>query len=450
MRTVSRRSATILLLLIASCGPGSAGPATATDFVVDVDLIGDFFPQGDPFAQGWVRVAPRVTQHLTPRIVFTAAPVAEADTHGDIDRDTLYDDDDRSAQRALLRFERLSLRFDLGSIKLEVGKQPLTWGRTDLINPTDNLTPRDWTDPLREIRLSPWSLRANLEKGRWEGELALVPHYAPSRLPRLGGRWAPLEPVSVVNPLFPLVGPPELEVEFMFTAPEFPATTLDNLQTGVRFGRRGSRAEWALSYYRGFDDAAHLDVSLGTPDLTAGILPIAVESRFPRLDVAGADGVVLVGAWALRGEAGYFRFPEDSEDSFVLYEVDAEWTRGSWQLVAGYADFSGAERVAGLGALTGSLGAGPSAVATVSLDLAFLPAVFLHAGRALPTEWEVSFDATVGTRDADSLMILSGSWPVDDTLRLGAEVHLINGKTGSFFGSWRDNDRLQIFARLSY
>lgn len=435
--------AAILLLWLGLCPP-----VAASDVVVEIEASGDAFSTGEPARQGWLRVAPRVTQRLSPRVLLTLAPVLEADTRGDVDREPLYDDEDRDLRRALLRFERLSLRFDLGAVKVEVGKQPLTWGRTDAVNPTDNLTPRDWTDPLREVRLSPWALRVNVEKRRWEGELALVPRYASSRLPRLGGRWAPLEPIPVANPLLPIVGPAELEVEFDLVDPEFPGTTFDHLQTGVRLGRRGPRAEWAVSYFRGFDDAPHFDPAVSEPDPAAAILPVSLTPRFPRLEVVGADGVLLAGAWALRAEAGRFRFPEGRDDGFLLYEVDAEWTRGAVRLVAGYADLSGETRAGGFDALT-SLG-DAAALGPLSLDLGFLPAAYLHLGRSLPTEWEASLEALVGIRDGDRLLRLSGSWPARDGLRLGAEVDLIDGGAGSFFGSWRDNDRMRIFARVTF
>ncbi len=430
----------LLLLLI---GPWQ--PAGAADAVVEIDLIGDLFAEGDPGAQGWLRIAPRVSWHLSPRVVLTAAPVLEADTHGDVGRRRLYGDD-RDRRRAPLRLDRLSLRFDLGTVKLEIGKQPLTWGRTEAINPTDNLAPRDWTDPLREVRLSPWAVRINVEKRRWEGELALVPRYAASRLPPLGGRWVLLAPESLADPAVP----PGLEIELGLADPRYPGTTLDNVQAGVRVGRRGGRGEWALSYYRGFDDAPHLELSVGLPDPASATLPLTLRPRFPRLEVAGADGVLLVGTWALRGEAGHFRFPEGLDDDFLLYELDAEWTRGSWRLIAGYADVSGAGAV-GAGAVSGGgSAAGGGAAATASLDLGFLPAAFLYVGRSVPTEWEVSLKAWVGTEDGDGLVRISGSWPLGDTVRLGADIDLLAGDTGSFFGRWRDNDRLRVFARISY
>ncbi len=47
-------------------------------------------------------------------------------------------------------------------------------------------------------------------------------------------------------------------------------------------------------------------------------------------------------------------------------------------------------------------------------------------------------------------MQLSGSWPVGGGTRLGAEIDLIDGDRGSFFGAWRDNDRLRVFARMAF
>ncbi|MCP4202246.1 MAG: hypothetical protein GY769_09950, partial [bacterium] len=145
--------------------------------------------------------------------------------------------------------------------------------------------------------------------------------------------------------------------------------------------------------------------------------------------------------------AGHFRFAEDVDDDFLLYEIDTEWTRRAWRLVAGYADQSGGERASGSIAPVGTAGTGVAATGPVSLDLGFLPAVFVSFGRSLLTEWEASFEAFLGTEDGDSLVRLSGSWPASDGIRLGAEIDLVEGKTGSFFGAWRDNDRLRIFTK---
>src|SRR5262249_54766607 len=141
--------------------------AGETEAHVDLAIRGDLYEepqaeeQGGPPRQAWFRIAPDFSVRLSERAVFTFRPVLEADTHGEISRRHLFDEEDRELVRSPLRFESLSIKLDLGHLDLELGRQKLAWGRTDGVNPTDNLTPRDWTDPLDEQRLSPWALRAN-------------------------------------------------------------------------------------------------------------------------------------------------------------------------------------------------------------------------------------------------------------------------------------------------
>ena len=91
-----------------------------------------------------------------------------------------------------------------------------------------------------------------------------------------------------------------------------------------------------------------------------------------------------------------------------------------------------------------------TAAASNAFDTAFLPAVFLHIARAVPTEWQAALEAAYGIDRHDSLIRLSGSWPANDHLRIGSEADFLSGPSGSFFGSWRDNDRLRFWARLSF
>jgi hypothetical protein len=422
---------------------------------LDVELRGDsYFEAGSdesdsPRGQGWLILEPRYATDLSPRIVFSVRAVLATDTHGDISRHHVFDAEDRELLRSPLRFAQLSLKLDLGALDLEAGRQMLSWGRTDGVRPTDNLTPRDWTDPLEEERLSPWAVRANLEKGRWSGEAAVVARYAPSRLPVLGGRWFPAGPDSAANPLYPAVGPKTLELTYEWEEAVFPPTTLANSQYGVKGGHRGERAEWTLSFYRGFDDSPRVTATPGIPRLEAGVQPVIFTRRFPRLNVAGGDMVVLAGSWAFRGEAGYFHYTEGLDDGYLLYEAEAEWTRGNWSAILGYADVAGADLTGDLFSKPGAA-PGQSAGVSSSLDQVFLPAAFLHLARVVPTEWEASLEAAVGVEHGDSLVRVSGSWPFNDHVRLGGELDILSGPQGTLFGRWRANDRLRLFLRLSF
>jgi hypothetical protein len=83
------------------------------------------------------------------------AAIFELDSHGEIRRDRIFDETDRGLARAPLRFRDLALGLRSGPVTVLIGRQRLTWKRASFVNATDNLAPRDWTDPLEEARLSP-------------------------------------------------------------------------------------------------------------------------------------------------------------------------------------------------------------------------------------------------------------------------------------------------------
>ena len=74
-----------------------------------------------------------------------------------------------------------------------------------------------------------------------------------------------------------------------------------------------------------------------------------------------------------------------------------------------------------------------SAVAEASLDQGFLPAAFLYVGKREATEWQVALDIVVRVSD---------SYPVLGHMRVGG--------ASTFWGRWRDNDRLRMFLRFDF
>ena len=369
----------------------------------------DVYAAGDPGFQGWIRATYALDAQPARWLFVKLAAIFERESHGEIRRDRWYDDTDRGLRRSPLRFRDLSLGFSAGETRIVVGRQRLTWTRATFVNATDNLSPRDWTDPLDPARLSPLAVDASWEHEQWSIEGAVVPRFAPSRLPMLSGRWFET-PAGPVQP--------------SWGEAAFPPVSWNTLQGAVRGGYRGSRGEARVSYFRGFDDAPRI-----TPDVAV------LDRRFAKLEVAGVDGEVLLGAVVLRGEAGYFHFPGGLDDGYGLFQVEGEWSRSGWRLIVGYGD---------------AVGGDPKAAAPASLDQAFLPAVFLYVEKGDTTEWQVTLDATVCTEDLDALVRVSGSYPFASHVRAGGELDLIGGGTETFWGRWRDNDRLRVFVRFDY
>ena len=220
-----------------------------------------------PVATAWLKVAPDEWRGFT----FLFEGRAQA-------RGTLERVDDAVGVRDAFMSRRL------GSLDLRVGRQVIPWGRADGINPTDNLTPRDFT--MLAANDADDRLGASALKATWHrGGLSLT------------GVWLP-EFVPHVVPL-----------------PVPPGATLDDTPVdgprrrwGVRLDQSGAAVDWSVSWFEGPDLAPDLGVDQRRR-ITLG---------YPRVRVVGGDAVAVVGRYALRLEAAYTATPDaDGTNPFV-------------------------------------------------------------------------------------------------------------------------------------
>src|SRR5262245_54750644 len=140
------------LLLAVLLVAGAFEPTQALDQGGSIETWVDAHDDGDPTVLGWFRATYSLDTHVRPWMFVKLAAIFELNTNDDFARDTLYDDPDRNLKCAPLRFRDLALGVRAGETTFVVGKQRLTWKRATFVNATDNLTPRDWTDPLDEQR----------------------------------------------------------------------------------------------------------------------------------------------------------------------------------------------------------------------------------------------------------------------------------------------------------
>ena len=164
---------------------------------------------------------------------------------------------------------------------LRIGKQIVAWGRADGINPTDNLTPRDFVILLPnddDQRFGTTALKLDTYLST-EHMLTIftTPYFEPSKiyLPATG---------SFVE--------------------DRPASALSNSQLGIKLNKVGGEADWSVSYYRGFNllpDARIVNINVVQPTL---------ELHYDRINVFGADFARNYGRYGFRGEIAYV----DTED----------------------------------------------------------------------------------------------------------------------------------------
>jgi hypothetical protein len=368
------------------------------------------------------------------------APWADAKVavEGRID-DTDYADDfyfrvpEDNEHRSYLDLKEAVLGFQKHPVKLTIGKQFFAWGTADGYNPTDNLNPYDYLDPIDRQKLAVYSVATQLTARRASLTLVLVPLFTPSRVPLATTRWAPLVPEDLASVIAPRDVPP---------------TTAANMQYGARL--RGTVAGWDLSvsYFDGYE---HTPVIKQTTAVVApGIELPRFTPVFTRMRVAGVDVSTTFGKLEVHGEAAASFVVRDGRDDRLewIAGVNYEWDELGlrWleriHLIAEYAreeilsSDSGSEIVRSDNRL---------ALPNTAYRNAAIGRLLFHFDD--DTQFEVG--GTVNfERSVNSYLKAALTHKITDALHAIVGLDLISGPRDTFWGRWRDNDR--VYVSLKY
>jgi len=175
---------------------------------------------------------------------------------------------------SVLRDGYLSLHNDRLDVRL--GRQIVAWGRADGLNPTDNLTPRDYTVLLPyedDQRFGTTALRADWTLSESLTVTAFTtPYFQPSVVPLPAG--------------------------YVYLDSRPPRTLADS-ELALRLNRAGGEVDWSASYFHGYSLLPD-----GTSAGSVGGVP-AVALHYDAIDVLGGDVATNVGRYGLRAEIAY-------------------------------------------------------------------------------------------------------------------------------------------------
>lgn len=181
------------------------------------------------------------------------------------------------------------VEFEQGAIRIRAGRQIIAWGRADRINPTDNLSPRDFTflsqeDEEQRNGLDALTFDAKTS-GAWSATGVYVPRFEPHAVPQ------GLSPRGIVYDARPVK--PEL---------------------ALKLDRAGVDIDFSLSYYQGFDRFARYSLvapaqPTGMPSTGLALQP-SIRASFNRQQTVGADLAFNVGKYAVRAEVATSRYSE--------------------------------------------------------------------------------------------------------------------------------------------
>lgn len=184
------------------------------------------------------------------------------------------------ASNTTTRLREGYVEYEQGLLRVRAGRQIIAWGRADRINPTDNLSPRDFTflsqeDEEQRNGLNAVAVDAK-SGGAWSVSAIYVPRFEPHVIP------VGLLPRGLVRTARPAKPEVALELE-----------------------HAGTEIDFSLSYYRGFD--RFLRYGLAAPAQSGAVPPI-IRASFNRQQTFGADIAFNVGKFAIRAEVATSRY----------------------------------------------------------------------------------------------------------------------------------------------
>lgn len=184
-------------------------------------------------------------------------------------------EDLRSDGNDVARVREAYLDGRVGALDFRFGKQIIAWGRTDRLNPTDNLTPRD-------AKL----LAGDIDEDRF-GSLAAKTTWNLDAHTSLTGVWLP-----------------EFRPNRIYLRPGLSEVIPDSSRNwALKLDQSGKAIDWSVSYYDGHD--------------LAGDLGADYVIRHYRTRVIGADMATTRGAWRFALESAYTR--TEDPDGTIAY-----------------------------------------------------------------------------------------------------------------------------------
>jgi hypothetical protein len=312
-----------------------------------------------------------------------------------------------------------------GPVDLRIGKQIIPWGRADRINPTDTLTPRDFT--------------------------LLVPEDADQRIGTTGvSATAHLGGTSITGIVLPTFTPHVIPIRRPPPGSTLRERTPDDpvAQGAAKIGQTGGRVDWSLSYYDGYDLFPDLQIASIRPD---GLDLVLTHQR---VRVIGADAAAAVGPYTVRGEAAYtFTEHPSVKRPFFFLVVGADRTvPGAVYVNLQYvlrvvSDFQRSDDIADPIRRQVAI---EQALINDQLDQVKHAFAVRLARSWLDETLKAEVSAIVSPTRGDYAVRPKLAYAVTDHLKLIAGADFIGGPTRSFFGRLRDTSTAYVEARWDF
>jgi hypothetical protein len=405
-------------ILLGSMATASAQTFSHRGFV---EAMGIAFPQRAPNDRNRgiadVTVREEAFVRPAPWVQFGGGLELRANTYDQVEQGWRLDISDRGQRRPRLSVRRLAATLARGPFTVEVGKQFIRWGKTDIVNPTDRFAPRDFLNVIDSEFLGVTAVRGTAQLGDHTFEVVWSPRFTPSRIPLGTQRWA--------------VVPPDLPpLPIVEGAAVFPRRS----QSGGRWGYVGSRFEYSLAFFDGFNHLPDIAISTIGPPVVP--LPqVDVRRVYPRIRVYGTDAVVPTRWITAKAEAAYFTSPTRTSDEYLLYVMQVERQVGEWLFAGGYVgDWTRRQRT----------------VLTFAPDRGVSRAFIARVVHTMGPTRRLEFEGVARQNGAGAYGRIEFSQTYGNHWRGTLSAIGIGGRSDDFLGQYRRNSQVRLTVRYSF
>ena len=381
---------------------------------------------------------------LQPEWSRDLAPWAKINIVGDLRAD---DDDftdgvtfqvqEKDRRRSIVGLKEAVLRVGGRQLEARVGKLLFAWGTGDGYNPTDLINPYDYLDVVDNEKIGVYAGALRIATEASSVELVVIPAFAPSRVPLLRSRWVPDPPAGFVA---------------IVDNREVPPPAISDMQYAARAHTTVKGVDVSITYYDGYE---HLPVARRSVVATeSGVTLPRLTPVFARIKSPGFDFSTVYEKFELHGE-GAFRLVESNgrEDRF-------HWLAGSrytWdELPMGWLEQVvltveyAREEVLASRAHSSIIEPGTLPfIGDLFSTRAFRNAVITRLLVKISEATQVHLNATVDIRASPNAYVQPKlTHKITDALHLEAALDLFAGSPETFWGRWRNNNRL--FVSMKY
>lgn len=377
-----------------------------------------------------VEWAQRIAHGVSTRLVGEA----RADDHAYANEFT-FQIPETSERRSYVGVKEAILRLDRAPVTATLGKQFFAWGAADGYNPTDNINPYDYMDPVNAERMGVWSAAAQLTLGPTNTVVAVIPVFTPSRTPLITSRWVPPLPTTAI-----------------VDGRELPARDFDNLEYAARVGATVRGWDFSVSYFDGFEHTPVVRQSAVT--VVPGVSVPRFTPVFTRMRVVGVDTSTTIKKFEVHGEAAAkFATRDGPRDrlqlvggfNYAFDDLDLRWLERI-NVVLEYAR----EITLATHRRFGT----PSGVVENAVLLpnnAYTDAVLGRLAFRFTDDTQLAINGTVDvSRSPNFFMRIGLTHRLARTVQIDTGFDVIDGPRDTFWGRWGGNDRFFFFLKYFF